>query len=68
VSVDGTVISWDMRTEGGLSVERAERPESADPAVWLEDACAVVGRDLSRAEWRRYLPDRPYRPTCTDLP
>jgi hypothetical protein len=25
-----------------------------------------VGRDLTRAEWDRYLPDRPYRPRCSD--
>jgi hypothetical protein len=27
----------------------------------------VVGRDLDPNEWRRYLPDQPYRPTCSDL-
>ncbi|MGY1807103.1 BTAD domain-containing putative transcriptional regulator [Blastococcus sp. SYSU D00669] len=38
-----------------------------DPAVWVEQACAVVGRDLTRTEWERYLPDRPYAATCSDL-
>ena len=38
-----------------------------DPAVWLREACAVAGRDLTRAEWHRYLPGRPYQPTCSDL-
>jgi hypothetical protein len=41
---------------------------SMDPAVWLRDACAIAGRDLTRAEWERYLPDRPYEATCTDVP
>jgi WD40 repeat protein len=40
---------------------------SMDPAVWLRDACAVVGRDLTRAEWDLYLPTRHYQPTCSDL-
>ena len=38
-----------------------------DADVWLRQACAVAGRDLTRVEWERYLPGRPYRPTCTDL-
>jgi DNA-binding SARP family transcriptional activator/WD40 repeat protein len=38
-----------------------------DPSVWLREACAVAGRDLTRVEWERYLPDRPYAPTCSDL-
>jgi hypothetical protein len=38
-----------------------------DPAVWLREACAVAGRDLTLAEWDRYLPGREYRPTCSDL-
>jgi WD40 repeat protein len=38
-----------------------------DPAVWLREACAVAGRDLTRAEWDRYLPGREWRPTCSDL-
>jgi DNA-binding beta-propeller fold protein YncE len=41
---------------------------SMDPAVWLAEACAIVARDLTRAEWDRYLPGREYRPTCSDLP
>jgi WD40 repeat protein len=38
-----------------------------EPTAWLREACAVAGRDLTPAEWNRYLPDREYRPTCTDL-
>jgi DNA-binding SARP family transcriptional activator/WD40 repeat protein len=37
------------------------------PSAWLRAACGVVGRDLTRVEWERYLPGRPYTPTCTDL-
>lgn len=36
-----------------------------DPRHWRAAACAVVGRDLSAAEWRRYLPGRSPHPVCT---
>ena len=35
-----------------------------DPEGWLALACEVAGRDLTQAEWDRYLPDTPYRPVC----
>jgi DNA-binding SARP family transcriptional activator/WD40 repeat protein len=50
-----------------LSGDRAGRRYPLDPDVWLADVCAVVGRDLTRAEWDRYLPEQPYGPTCSDL-
>jgi WD40 repeat protein len=44
------------------------RRYALDPAAWTARACeVVVGRDLTREEWARYLPDRPYRATCSDL-
>ena len=34
-----------------------------------ERACAIVGRNLSREEWRLYLPSgTPYRATCSEWP
>ena len=38
-----------------------------DADIWMARACAVVGRDLTAQEWARYVPDRPYRATCSDL-
>jgi WD40 repeat protein len=38
-----------------------------DPAEWLAEACTVAGRNLTQAEWDRYLPDRPYEPVCNGL-
>ena len=35
-----------------------------DPDRWVELACDVAGRTLSRDEWRRYLGDRAYDPAC----
>jgi class 3 adenylate cyclase/WD40 repeat protein len=39
-----------------------------DPASMVERACALAGRNLTRQEWTRYLPDRPYRATCPAHP
>ena len=47
-----------------LSGARPGHRYPMDPAEWLASACAVAGRDLSQAEWARYMPDRPYRQTC----
>ncbi len=33
---------------------------------WLQHACHVAGRDLTRDEWASYLPGRDYRHTCGD--
>jgi DNA-binding beta-propeller fold protein YncE len=38
-----------------------------DPDTWTARACAVAGRDLTAQEWARYVPNRPYRATCSDL-
>jgi WD40 repeat protein len=40
-----------------------------DPAVWRQRACAIAGRNLSREEWKLYLPaSAGYRATCTQWP
>ena len=48
--------------------EGAGRRYPMDPAVWLSHVCAIVGRDLTPAEWGRYLPSRAWQPTCSNLP
>ncbi len=35
---------------------------------WKAHACRIANRNLTPDEWRQYLPDEPYRKTCTDLP
>jgi WD40 repeat protein/DNA-binding SARP family transcriptional activator len=35
-----------------------------DPTSWEARACRIAGRPLTQAEWRLYLPDRPYEPAC----
>ncbi|MGZ8736673.1 MAG: nSTAND1 domain-containing NTPase [Nocardioides sp.] len=49
-----------------LAGDRPGRRYPLDPEVWLDQACAIVDRDLSRDEWSSYLPDRPYHQTCGD--
>jgi WD40 repeat protein len=72
VTDPGTAETWFVPAfEGGivaLSGDRPGRRYPLDPEVWLDEACAVVGRDLTRAEWDRYLPGRDYEPTCSDRP
>lgn len=36
-----------------------------DVGPWIEYACSLAGRPLTPAEWREYVGDRPYRPTCS---
>jgi WD40 repeat protein len=38
-----------------------------DPESWSEMACRIANRNLSQAEWQRYLGDIPYEATCRDL-
>jgi hypothetical protein len=35
-----------------------------DPDALIERACNIAGRKMTREEWHRYLPDRPYDPPC----
>jgi len=51
-----------------LSGNRTGRSYPLEPSVWLDELCAIVGRDFTRAEWDRYLPGRDYEPTCSDRP
>ena len=35
-----------------------------DPESWARRACALANRTLTREEWERFLPGRPYEPAC----
>ena len=39
-----------------------------DPESWKERAGRIANRNLTREEWREYLPDTPYRATFAHLP
>jgi WD40 repeat protein/class 3 adenylate cyclase len=38
------------------------------PAAWDAQACRVAGRDITHAEWNKYVPGRSYRPVCPQTP
>ena len=37
---------------------------NVDPTHWSAEACRIADRNLTHAEWRAYLPNRPYGKTC----
>jgi WD40 repeat protein len=39
-----------------------------DPESWQRRVGQIANRNLTREEWRQYLPGEPYRPTFPDLP
>ena len=41
---------------------------NADPANWVRTACSIAGRNLTRTEWRQYLPGQPYQRSCPQWP
>jgi WD40 repeat protein len=49
-----------------LGGDQGGRRYPLDPDAWSARACAVAGRELTEAEWARYLPGRPWEPTCGD--
>jgi len=54
---DGRVVGTSTTTSGALL--------DVDPADWRAAACELAGRNLTAAEWHRYLPGQgPRRPTC----
>ncbi len=52
-------------TGGG---DRLARIWLLQPEDLMTEACARLTRNLTRQEWRQYLGDEPYRPTCPNLP
>ena len=64
----GPVFSGDSKTLG-TSTRSSGALLSVDPTVWREQACALVGRNLTEDEWARYLPDNgPRQATCPAVP
>ena len=37
-----------------------------DPASWARRACTLANRTLTREEWTKFLPGRPYEPACAE--
>jgi WD40 repeat protein len=60
------ILSFTDHSITAVVGERRARTFSLDPDRWLDRACTVAGRDLTRDEWASYLPGREYERTCTD--
>jgi WD40 repeat protein len=56
---DGTLLT--ASTNGSLIAW------NLSPEHWARRACDLVGHDLGRDLWSRYLPGQPYRQTCAGL-
>jgi hypothetical protein len=63
VSPDGEFIAA-AGEDGSRDVIEMTRILPKDPAA---TACAQLRRNLTRAEWQRYLADQPYRMTCPNI-
>jgi WD40 repeat protein len=51
--------------EAAVGTEHGIAVWDLDPAHWIEGACAIAGRNLTRAEWEQYIGDLAgYRATC----
>ena len=65
----GNAFSPDGKRLAVSGVESLAMLWDIDPAVWRRRACAIAGRNLTREEWRLYLPaGKPYRTTCSEWP
>ena len=58
----------DLSPDGRRLLVTAANGEGAiwdiDPDSWARRACALANRTLTRGEWERFLPGRPYEPAC----
>jgi hypothetical protein len=56
----GGLYAWDLTGSRGIGARAGSANDASLPGL----ACALAGRDLTAAEWIRYLPGQPYRQVC----
>jgi WD40 repeat protein len=65
----GNDFSPDGKLLAVAGVDTRQMLWDVDPAVWRRRACAIVGRNLTREEWKLYLPaGTSYGATCSEWP
>jgi len=60
-SLDGRVLASAGRNDGNIIVW------DVDPETWLTRVCDTVTRNLTLAEWQRYVGRQPYRSVCPNV-
>ncbi len=70
---NGVALSKDFKTvaslgNDGILLRDLSFLADTTRRSWQARACAIANRNLTRAEWRHYLADEPYRATCPGLP
>ena len=60
-----TLASFD---NDGILLRDVSFLADASRESWQARACERANRNLTRAEWKNYFGDEPYRATCPDLP
>lgn len=69
-SINSVAWSKDGLLASG-STDNSVRVWQLDPQVWLQESCQRAGRNLTQAEWERFLYWKPYDPeykTCPQWP
>jgi DNA-binding SARP family transcriptional activator/WD40 repeat protein len=66
----GASIRYLPDSSGLLLAARDGRTWTADTRTdtWAKRACTIAGRNLTRAEWTKFFPSRPYHATCPQWP
>jgi WD40 repeat protein len=68
-SEDGSVRLWDRDASGAASTILNGLDGSVNSERLSELVCEMVGRNLTLEEWNQFIgPDKPYQPTCPNLP
>jgi WD40 repeat protein len=68
LTVGGRETMMDLSSDGHRLLMTAANGRGVvweiDPRWWANRACAVANRTLTRQEWEKFLPGRPYEPAC----
>jgi DNA-binding SARP family transcriptional activator/class 3 adenylate cyclase/WD40 repeat protein len=72
VGVPPNHLAASLRPDGrqlAVATEHGVQLWDLDPEAWRDAACRLAGRNLSRDEWERYMPQgEPYQATCSQWP
>ncbi len=68
-----TMTACEARAKKARRVALASKDTTARVWRWRDQdlidlACSRLTRNLTKEEWKQYLPDEPYRKTCPNLP